>query len=313
MRGEKMPTHALLTTANSSMCPVEPRRTEAVGVSVEMCPVAPVSTINHQDREGNEEREYQLKALNSLKASLVGKLKIKVTHKTNLALQKDSLLKNFDGDKIKLSENLQKNLSQCKELDAHIQSLNSQITTTRNKIITLKSKKQLPKIKKHKKQSDLPDNHFLQTQSKPPKDSPVMTDEVCEDNKSSLLLNTLKTVQEKEKRVATGRSSDAQNGYQTDVRHSIGVSTVSPMLPHPYPEQCNTTKLAHPKESKKNECKVVEKLASKLAMHPSSKNLNTLWCKTCNLFFTSIIGYIRHLELPQHFNKEEVCMVLSLF
>ncbi|MPC86996.1 hypothetical protein E2C01_081844 [Portunus trituberculatus] len=260
-----------------------------------------------------EESECQLKALSSLKTSLVGKLKIMVTHKTNLARQKDFLLKNFDGDKTKLSKTLQKHLSQCKEVDIQIQNLNAQITMTRKKIIALKSEKHSEiENKKNSKDSCLiNEKHLLQV----PKGLSVKTDELCVSSKGSLTEDTLRSTQKEEekKRVAAEGRNDSQDGRQTDVRHC----SIHTVVPHLHSDTCNTSKSlpvpAEPREGKEEDCLAVEKVASTLAMHPSSKNVNTLWCKTCNLFLTSITGYIKHLELPDHLTKEHVCILYLYF
>ncbi|KAG0722383.1 Zinc finger matrin-type protein CG9776 [Chionoecetes opilio] len=122
---------------DTSVCTAEPRLAEVVPVSArELC---------------EEESECQMMALTSLKTSLVDKLKAMVTHKKNLASQKDSHLDCFDGDKHKLSEDLQDNLCQYKEVDDQIQSLNAQITQTKRQIIALKSKDLASQIETQKK------------------------------------------------------------------------------------------------------------------------------------------------------------------
>lgn len=278
-------------TQPTSLCATEPRKAEGGTVSADdVFAPAPVSGVSVEMREvSEEESECQLKALTSLKASLVGKLKLMVTHKTNLAQQKDFILKNFDGDKAKLSKNLQKHLSQCKEVDIQIQSLNAQITMTRKKIIALKTEKHLEINKKNMKDSCLINEKHL---PQAPKDLSVTTDDLCGSSNGSLAEDTLGTVEKEEDRnkISAEGSDASQDGNQTDASHG----TVHARLPAP----------AETQGTKKGECLVVEKVASTLAMHPSSKNMNTLWCKTCNLFLTSITGYIKHLELPEHLTKE---------
>ncbi|KAK8382648.1 hypothetical protein O3P69_015463 [Scylla paramamosain] len=190
---------------------------------------------------------------------------------------------------------------------------------TRKKIIALKSEKHLEiKNKKNRKDGSLiNEKHLLQV----PKDLSVKTDELCGSSNGRPTEDTLGTIEKEEetKKVGAESSNGSQDGNQIDVRHgSMRSDTCNTSnqdgnqtdVRHGsmHSHTCNTSKSlpspAEPQEAKKDECLAVEKIASTLAMHPSSKNMNTLWCKTCNLFLTSITGYIKHLELPEHLTKE---------
>ncbi|XP_071547658.1 uncharacterized protein [Panulirus ornatus] len=51
-------------------------------------------------------------------------------------------------------------------------------------------------------------------------------------------------------------------------------------------------------------CKESEKISvSKGKMLNSSKDMNTHWCQPCNVFFTHVYGYVKHLESSKHMEK----------
>lgn len=60
-------------------------------------------------------------------------------------------------------------------------------------------------------------------------------------------------------------------------------------------------------------CKESEKVSvNKGKLLNSSKDMSTHWCKPCNVFFTHVYGYVKHLESSKHMEKTRVIRVFHL-
>lgn len=243
--------------------------------------------------KSEDEYECQVKALNSLRFSLVIKVKMLITHKKNLSLQKDLLLENFDGNKTKLIENLLENVSQSKQINVHIQDLNRQIAATNKKIVELKSRHG-DDVKKEQSNTLDNDPDITQTHSEVQRTQHDDSDKMSAYGNLSLA-ESRKTPPGKE---GVKRSPEVNSAVESrsDVRNNEVPLNDKPSLPKPVKES---------EVQENSQCEVMEKLSGQLAIHPTSKN--TLWCNTCNLFFVSITSYLKHLEAPEHLDKVEVC------
>lgn len=256
---------------------------------------ASTTTVGHISSSAAEksEDEYdcQVKALNSLRVSLVVKVKMLVTHKKNLSLQKDLLLENFDGDKSKLIENLLENVSQSKQIDGHIQSLNKQISMTNKKIVDLK-----------KSGTVMNDDTEKEQHSKVNRALHDKGEKMSEYSKISLPNSECETSPGKGVRKTSLEGKSATQNSKSDVRNNTFHLGHEFSLP-------KSVKLSEVQEN--SACEVMEKLSGQLAIHPTSKN--TLWCNTCNLFFVSIKSYLKHLEASEHLDKVKTMGEKSLY
>lgn len=246
---------------------------------------------SHSDKS-EDEHECQLKALNSLRFSLVVKVKMLITHKKNLSLQKDLLLENFDGNKTKLIENLLENVSQSKQINTHIQDLNEQISATNKKMVELRKLVKGDIVEKEQYDSILDyDQDIIETHSEVQRTHHNKSDSVSACSNYNLAKNIQKTPE---------RVHKTSGNVKSPTHNKNTTNNIVPLDHEPsLPKQVKEREL---QDSSQHE--TMEKLSGQLAIHPTSKN--TLWCNTCNMFFVSISSYLKHLETSEHLDKVEV-------
>ncbi|XP_042217794.1 uncharacterized protein LOC121863282 [Homarus americanus] len=304
---------------------------------------------------GGEKLDNEVCELNALelkKMQLVKKVKMLVTQKNNLNLQRDTVMNNFSGDTAKLAHILKENSHLSNRISSHILKINAEIKFTNKKICDLENSRsrEKPSLLKDscmdKKKTNASSHSALlssKLETEPTvnlsnyhslhkhetkdiskgqeshvsmqkkstskvKDSEIHTkpNEICSqtDSRMPVMTQKRKVFQEEE-----GDNTEMCDESLRQTQHAYSARDNSTARKDSYQENIKATKTkgATSESSntlKKNLCPENDKsVVLKSYMSDISKDMNTYWCKPCNVFFINVYGYVKHLESSSHLEK----------